>query len=363
MDKLNINDNDIYIKIKNYVQEYKKIILIINNYSWIDKTDSISNGEYYDIINENCHNLLVYESALASVLMDYGDSNELKDYLFHGKEYRDIIRNILTYIQNNKNIIISGNFDEFNNNYKDKIINILEKYKNIINYCNMNLFYVNLLITLNLINYKTNYLFDTDILNTFNYPGLKKYAMQKFANIVHHNNEIDLIKYKHLNFKGKDYFFSVIQINGHALLLMVDDIKYYICDLNHLNFIVINDHTYFIANNNFGPQRYSHTFYDIAKKLINLNKIKQVSLNNGDTLDNVCIDITKLYNACIKNKIINNTDNLYIINNNYWFTTNRTEFNKLCKFIEKYITNNSRKYSFLPIPFKYQASIYNKSYL
>ncbi len=343
--------NDYINEMLKYIREYSDFINNLLNYNyWIN--NNFNNIRYYDNILNNCELFIKYQSAIMSILMDYDNSNELKDYLINSSEDSSIIIKTINFIKNNKNNYTSTINDDFNNNYKNDIERVFKKYYDIINKYNKNLFYINLLISLNLIYCKVDYLFDDTILLFFNYPKIKKFATQRFCNISHHRNEIDQIRYAYLNHNNINYFFSVISMLNNAVVLIVENNenlnnrnlnnKYYICDLNHLNFVVMNT-----TNNNFnikgkfydfGLMRYTYSFYRIARKLISLNKNLTTKMDDT-TLLNICMDIQQLYNECVRYSIIDKYDGSCLNKCYCTFLNEYPIFNKMKGIIELWLNN------------------------
>ena len=178
--------------------------------------------------------------------------------------------------------------DDTTNYYLGELKRILTFYKQIIDRYNVNNFYINMLITLYLIVYKIEYLFDEEILKYYSVESKRKYGVKRFINFIHNANEVDLMRFNKYNYNNYDYIFTDID-NGknHALIMIIKinpnnllEKEYYVCNLNDLNFVIFNYNNRNITNtHNLGTIRYSYTYYSLSKNLYN-NIYKSRTLTN-----------------------------------------------------------------------------------
>ena len=410
---LTLYHNEFYKNsILKYIDGYTEFIKNINNYiNYTNEDENPQNILYYynDSYSKEmvtiCNECIMYNSAIISSLIDYGKTIELETYITEDvRNSKDIIDKIKEYKEYFDNTVIPRNIEKFK--YIVKQINILLNfYNNIINKYNMNLFYINTLISLYLFYYKVDYLFDVKILKFYNHDNNKKNAINRFCNMSYNVHDIDLIRYnyynnnKYINYfiDNKEYFFSFLNTSNHAIILILAinpnnfSKSYYICDLNNLNFIVFNstniktsdlifedNHFYY----NFGTKRYIYSYYMMTKnKYYDDNKL---SYNNK----NICMDIATLdesdnyyANFCtceiinnyniIKyiNKVLNNKYNNYyrllisITMNNDSNYNNFKDFNKnLNKYVKKEILKELTFIPYLIIVDKEECIIDNLLY-
>ena len=127
-----------------------------------------------------------------------------------------------------------------------KFIKIMDRfmgYKN--SFC---IFYINLLISLLLIQYKIDYVFDEDIINILKYTDSKTNIIKCFKNICFNRNELDTIFPTYQPGYGNDkYIFkhAVLHDTPHAVFYIIDvntpNKKIYLYDLNYLDMCYSED--------------------------------------------------------------------------------------------------------------------------
>ena len=114
-----------------------------------------------DEIKQLCDECVRYDSAILSSLADYGKTEEIKQYI-NVEDNIKILKEMKKYFKLNK---LDNNTTNY---YLSELKRILTFYKQIIDRYNVNNFYINMLITLYLIVYKIEYLFDEEILKYYN---------------------------------------------------------------------------------------------------------------------------------------------------------------------------------------------------
>ena len=284
--------------IKKYITYYATFIdNFINYQDWLKYKD-INNIDINKLIN-NLKLFNDYKFAINSILMDYN----LDEYLI--KNITDVNKE-----KNNEKInqIIENNYVYYNNNLTKtdliEIKKIYEEYHDIItnNNINTDLFYVNMIISLLLIYYKVDYLFDEKILEIFKDDDIKKYAIRRFSNIATHQNELDRIRFNCKTHNNHDYLFKYATLPEHAVLLIIDvdtndlkNKKYSICDLNDLNFAVLGDtlntgetkkekekkEIYY----NFGKTRFTYGYYYYLAIIYHAHKLKGTLMTYEELYD------------------------------------------------------------------------------
>ncbi len=364
MDKDNFNEhnNDIL----DYVQGYTEFIKDIYEYKNLTDYNELKNN--YDNRNkiitllERC---MKYDSAIRSNLIDYNAIKELEENII---KYNDenTNKNINSLIEYFKSETIKDDLEE----KIKQIDNIFKIYYDIIKKYNANIFYINILLSLYLIYYKVDYLFDEKIFKFYSHINKRKYAINRFRNISFNSYDIDLIRYSyykddHHNYyennynDDNEYFFSFIDDLEHATLLILEvnpkDLSKtsYVCDLNNLNFLTFdanidpndtkkmdfesiikdmgngNDIPYILMLNfgnnipytfNFGPLRYSSYHYDLT-----LKKYMEDCENSNSAVP--CMDVQQLVHT---NKHYANFMQVNIMKNN-----------NILQYLNKCLRNNN----------------------
>ena len=278
-DYINIYSNIIY----KYSSKYFKFIKKINKYKPNENYDYIksSNENYMNKIKQLCDECVNYDSAILSSLVDYGKTEEIKQYI-------NVDDNIKILKEMKKYFKLDKLDDDTTNYYISELKRILTFYKQIIDRYNVNNFYINMLITLYLIVYKIDYLFDEEILKYYSSETKRKYGVKRFINFIHNANEVDLMRFNNYHYNNYDYLFTYID-NGknHALIMIIKvnpnnllEKRYYACNLNDLNFVIFNYNNQNIINTrNLGTIRYSYSYYGLSKNLYN-NIYKSRTLTN-----------------------------------------------------------------------------------
>ena len=283
-DYINIYSNIIY----NYSSKYFKFIKKINKFKPNENYDYIksSNEKYMDEIKQLCDECVRYDSAILSSLADYGKTEEIKQYI-NVEDNIKILKEMKKYFKLNK---LDNNTTNY---YLSELKRILTFYKQIIDRYNVNNFYINMLITLYLIVYKIEYLFDEEILKYYSAETKRKYGVKRFGNFIYNAHEVDLMRFNNYHYNNYDYLFTYID-NGkkHALIMIIKvnpnnllEKGYYVCNLNDLNFVIFNYNNHNITNtHNLGTIRYSYTYYSLSKNLYNnIYKLRTLTNPNEDS--------------------------------------------------------------------------------
>ena len=317
---INNFDSNIKNKINKNIKNYTTFInSIINNYILFNKI----NFDYYNdyIADNDLHKNEIepkklieelklfakYGLIIFDILMDYNQ----EDYIINSmlEETKDNCINDIYDIKNNiittrKRLVKDLEEENMEENMEEneeenevyllkenltKIKEIYSEYYDIItNKINPDLFYVNMIISLLLIYHKVDYLFDEKILEIFKDDDIKKYAIRRFSNVSSHDNEIDMIRFNCKTYNNHDYLFRYVLVPSHAVLLIVDvnindleNKKYSICDLNDLNFAVLDgDYINYEKEIKYGEYyelgdtRLTYIYYIELLKIFNENKNK-----------------------------------------------------------------------------------------
>ena len=337
-------DNDIKNNIINYFEKFSAFIKSIKyNYNLFNKinfdqenTDVVKLDKYnidFNKLKSDIKLFITYGSTIFDILMDYNKEKYLIDSIVYNKKenYIDIMKTYIDILESIKIIKV------FPKRSLELIKEIYSKYYNIIiNKINTDLFYVNIIISLLLIQYKIDYLFDKGVFEIFKYNDKKKYAMRRFSNISSHKNELDKIRFNCIRYNNQDYLFRYVSSHNHAMLLIIDVNKtnlenktYSICDLNDLNFITLNQNLdfdnvdlKFKESYNFGITRFTYSYYKILTKISekytltieNLNKVYTYYRNSDGNIIYkyiyCCFKGLEVINKKLKNLVNNNDVNL-----------------------------------------------------
>ena len=366
---LTLYNNEFYKNlILKYIDGYTEFIKNIDNY--INYTNNnpqnipyYYNDSYSKAMVTICDECIMYNSAIISSLIDYGKTNELETYItIDVSDSKDIIDKVIEYKEYFKNTVIPRDIEEFKENIR-QINCLLNFYKNVINKYNINIFYINTLISLYLIYYKVDYLFDEKILKFYNHHNNRKNAINRFCNVSDNIHDIDLIRYnyydddKFINYfaDNNEYFFSSLNTLNHAIILILAinpnnfSKKYYICDLNNLNFIIFNSTNIDITDSirdgngyfyyNFGTKRYTYRYYIMTKnKYYDDNKLPY---NHPNICTNIAIldKSDKYYANFCGCRIVENYNIINYINK--FLNNNYDNFYRLFMLIDM---NNEDKY-------------------
>ena len=241
--------------IRNFVYEYRDFVgyIITNSRKIHERANEIRNGninfgQNTQFVDNEFRNIYRWYKRYYSVLR-----NNLLDY-------RNVDLNLI--IDNRNNIfdlliIVDDQIDPTINENKNNLIllmdNILTTSKN-----SYIIFYINVLISLRLIRYKIDYLFDDDIMNILKHTN-KRITFKCFRNLGNNRNELELI-FPHChepinnNNNNERYLFinTCLHDKAHAVLTIIkiennnNNKKIYLYDINDLTLYTSEN---FNANN------------------------------------------------------------------------------------------------------------------
>ena len=257
--KLNINEGNNYItkinnilnqmnnyqlkkfnlisSIRNYVNEYDNFISsLINDYPLLKKGIETINytvlpEEYKDCFTKMYNRYLKFAHILRNNLLDYNLSNDEAD------EMCDSISNDLIEVDKILNSEVQSGTYDFTSG-ACKFITIIDrhlKYKD-----SFYIFYINILISLLLIQHKIDYLFDEDIINVLKHSN-KLNIIRCFKNVECNRNELGSILPVYQQGYGNDKYifkYGALQNITHVVIYIIDvntpTKKIYLYDLNDL---------------------------------------------------------------------------------------------------------------------------------
>ena len=246
MDSYQLNEFNLIGSIKNYINEYSDFIysLISNDYS-LFKNAILNNNyttlpqEYKKYFTKLYNHYLKFAHVLRNNLLDYNLNDNEADEMCD-----NITRDIIDVSNLLQSEVQSGNYDYTAG--AQKFITIIDrhiKYKN-----SFYIFYINLLISLLLIQHKIDYLFDEDIINVLKHSDDKINIIKCFRNVEHNRNELGGIIPTYQQGYGNDkYIFKYASLLGvpHAVIYIIDvstpTKKIYLYDLNYLDMCYCED--------------------------------------------------------------------------------------------------------------------------
>ena len=363
MKNYQLEDFDFINSILKYVNEYNDFITYLNN-----NYSSLKQGLKNNINNitlpqdcKDCFNKLHdYYLKFANVLR-----NNLFDYNLMTSEARGICKEAIDNIKRVNKLIESEKLYE-NLCGVRVFISILDKYMKYENsFC---IFYINLLISLLLIKYKIDYLFDDDAINILKHTDNKINIIQCFKNISNNRNEIgEILPVYQPGYENDKYIFirANLKDEPHAVFLIVDvgspNKKMYLYDLNRLYLVCSEDFYEFDyyelilsniyvyeLNNSYRWIRFEMNNYEPHYK----NHIMIYFKNIEDLTDN-CSD-SLLFENIIKNNLNLNNINIYNDRGNLDFTKlvtlndddyNENNFNFISYNIKRQLFNELINYS------------------
>ena len=320
--------NDYCELIKNYVKDYYNF------------TNFIIDRDYEKFIEIN--DLPKGPNTLQYIQEYYKEyirvfKNNLLDYNIINEEMNKINDNI-----NNYYMALKKSFEKKDERKvikkMDILMNYIKKYEK-----SLNIFYINVLISLLLVKHKINYLFDNNIIDVFKYSEDNKKFVRCFRNVGWNDNELDFYfpKYQKGNSENDKYLFmySALRDQDHAILSIININKtgekhIYMYDLNNLiMYGSDNLQLRFYNNNNNSNDYFTYNIRNNISKWNNLNvlnnigksyrnnfiKIKFYNIygifyderNNGLIIDKN----RDLLKECIKNSL--NKINIYYVFENY----------------------------------------------
>ena len=362
--------------INDCVDEYYTFIQFITGDKYIKFKNEVRNNNN---LNINCINnftkiynyCLKFVNVLRNNLLDFNFTNNEHIIMFDDLcENLGIIERIL-YRDPNFINYIGASFKLI-----EIIDNILKIGKN-----SFNMFYINLLISLLLIQHKIDYMFNDNIMNILKYSKNKENIIKCFRNICHNGMELGMVFPTYQDDKNNNkylFIFTEIQNANHAVLSIINinkssTKKIYLYDINRLimyyseimdikKFNLFNGKNIYPLNQN--PQRW------IMKIIKNISKIyeKEVILefNNINRLanyhycNNYFINYIKKSSNSNKLNIYDKRGNLKIdkLNNLNYIKCNEKNFKSLysdvktiifksfsnyCNILESEYKNNNNK--------------------
>ena len=339
----NINDFNIYNINNNYYKKLSSYIIYNSNNIDINQIKFINN-EYKDNLEKSVviyiNNINIKVKNLFNNLLKYIHvlRNNLLDFDIGDAEATNICENLssnLISINNVINEIINGiindnNIKNIHNTY-NKLINIIDYFIN--NHSKkFNIFYINVLISLLLIQYKIDYVFDDDIMNVLRYSNNKNNIINCFRNVEENINETKIILPEYYESNGEKYLFmnTILTNENHTVLSIIkidntnSNNKIYLYEINSLNIIC---HEYLNLKNIIPLNSYECDNYKLDNKNSTLlkNKFKnQILQIYHNEIRIWFFDIRKIYNKDIYDltnlgEIINNNNSLNIYFNNNLF--------------------------------------------
>ncbi len=247
-----------------------------NNYNlmnFIRANSNFQNVQFNNIDFENIYEWYKkFYSVLRNNLLDYrlGD-DDLNFILF----LRNDLFNSLVNLPNNR-------VDFNNNNNRNKLILLMDTILNTSGNSYI-IFYINVLISLRLIRYKIDYLFDDDIMDILKHSN-KRITFKCFRNLGNNRNELELIFpqcHEPIinNNNNERYLFinTCLDDEAHAVLTIIkinrnNNKKIYLYDINDLTLYTSEN---FNANNIVQPiyDQYIAAYPYIRYRLINTASI------------------------------------------------------------------------------------------
>ena len=379
MENYQLNGFNLISSIRNYINEYGDFIYSFtsNDYS-LFKNAILNNNyttlpiEYKEYFTKLYNRYLKFAHVLRNNLLDYNLNDNEAD------EMCDDITDDLIEVNNLlQSEVQSGNYDYTSG--AQKFITIIDrhlKYKD-----SFGIFYINLLISLLLIQHKIDYLFDEDIINVLRYSD-KINIIKCFRNIEHNRNELSvIIPIYQQGYENDKYIFKYTSLLGvaHAVIYVIDvstpTKKIYLYDMNYLDMCYCED---------FNPNNYReslvyhpgyYTFDDNPRRWIK-NKMNIEKYYNSDIITwifkfdrindfngfsyfrEAIIDSLSLHkNPVFRNdgyldfvKLLTLNDAEYNKNNfNYEYYIKKQIFNILVNFATDYIKNQKVDINFLNI--------------
>ena len=265
--------------IKKDIKKYNEFVNFINK-EYPDFKNAVIDKNYLDldkryqdkfgIMREKCkkfiniiiNNLLDYNSKEIEETSTKLEKETKKIEEIYGNEIyegqMERLRNLEKGIFKERKKPADDEWDDFDEDEDDhtkslrkfmEVIEVIIKYKD-----SLNIFYINLLISLLLIKHKINYLFDNNIMKILKYSKNKIDIIKCFRNVCYNENEYGLFfpmyqegDKEEDKEEGDKYLFKYIAIGGmnHAVVLIINintnnNKVLYIYDINTLSLYIIN---------------------------------------------------------------------------------------------------------------------------
>ena len=273
----NLSENiDKYINIKNCINNFDNtddlfkdtIKLIDTNINIIKHNYNNNNSQYFNNMKNGIYNLILYIKNIINkinineinTVMNNKDIiinktilllkfcckyiyvliNNLIDYNLSDNEYNQINYFMKTFIEleKNKSYNINNILDNFDTltNCVNIFDNFIKKYRN-----SLNIFYINLSISLLLVKHKVNHLFDDDIMDILKHSKDKTNIIKCFRQVENNRNEDLVFPAYQEGYNGEKYLFVVTSLTDtpHSLVGIINidknNKKYiYLLDINTL---------------------------------------------------------------------------------------------------------------------------------
>ena len=250
--------------IHDFVIEYRNFIryIITNSREIHQYADGIRNNNTFNFNNLDDNNLMdfIHSNNNFSPNIQFNNIDFGNIYRWYKKFYSVLRNNLLDYrlTNNHFNLIVNlrngifnslenlhGQVDLNNNNNKNKLILLMDNIL-ITSGNSYIIFYINVLISLRLIRYKIDYIFDDDTMDILKHSNNKAIALKCFRNLGDNRNELEIIfpqchePIYHDNNPERYLFINTcLRDEAHAVLtiIKIDNInikKIYLYDINDL---------------------------------------------------------------------------------------------------------------------------------
>ena len=327
-------------KIQSYVKNYNVFINFINN-EYLNFKNAVNGKEYINLGSAYkfkfvamYNHLKKFINIIKNNLLDYNlEDNEIKE-IFDNLDISNMVKN---YKDEEETKIYTLALKEF-----IKLMDIIIKYKNKDSF---NIFYINLLISLLLIKYKINYLFDNNIIKILKCSENKANVIKCFRNVEHNKNELGLffpMYQKGDNEEEDKYLFKYTYLKElqHAIVFIINinknERRTYIYDINESVMYgtdyLDKQHTYDYTDDqslqeyhvyNYNKRWILNKYTLYIHKCYNENEIS-IELENISTKNNVVkslnslvfdnngiFDFNTLFNLAYKDYSDNNFNHIY----------------------------------------------------
>ena len=362
MKNYQLEDFDFINSITKYINEYNDFITyLINNYTLLkqkmkDTKDNILPKDCEDCFNKLHNYYLKFANILRNNLFDY-DLETFEASEICEDTTNDIIR-VNKLIKSKKIYKIFCGVRVF--------VSILDRYMKYENsFC---IFYINLLISLLLIKYKIDYLFDDNAINILKHTDNKINIIQCFKNISNNRNELGEILPVYQPGYGNDKYIFIradLKDEPHAVFLIIDvgssNKKMYLYDLNRLYMVCSEDFYEFNYYELILSNIYVYEFYNSRRWIRHeMKKFEphyryriMIFFKNIEILTDNCSD-SLLFENIIKNNLNLNNINIYNNRGNLDFVKlvtlndddyNENNFNFISYNIKRQLFNELINYS------------------
>ena len=342
---------DLIDLIRNYVDEYSEFISWLDN-NYLKFKQEIETNNYTTLpqVYKDCfgkiHDFyLKFAHVLRNNLFDY----ELTPY--EASEMCDDISNDIIKVNNLLQPEIQNKTYDFTLGAR-KFITIMDKYMNFKNsFC---IFYINLLISLLLIQHKIDYIFDEDIINVLKHTNDKINIIKCFKNIHDTRNEEGIILPMYQQGYGNDKYifkYALLHKIPHVVFYIIDVStpikKIYLCDINNLDICYSEDfrQKYYQEFTNDFKQYYGFDNYPQRWIKIEMNNIEKYYCSDIWTYFENIKRITNLYydSSLFEKAII---DSLNLNNKSVFKNDGHLDFVKLLTLDDADYDKNNFNYTY-----------------